>query len=136
MRMVALGRDEAQRMQSEARYLPEQAVAIRRFIAKLAVAMEAEPVLQVALLGPVQESASEWLKTSEVARMFRVSERTVRRWCEEGQIEAQRSPSGPRGDWRIRASQFSARPDEVEDFWQVAEQIAQKYGGEVDEFER
>lgn len=49
----------------------------------------------------------EYLTTAEVARRFRVSQQQVRRWCESGRIQADRTPGGT---WRIPAVQFQGKP--------------------------
>lgn len=42
--------------------------------------------------------------TADVAELFCVSQRTVRRWIKAGELEARRTPSG-RGVWRIPVSE-------------------------------
>lgn len=46
---------------------------------------------------------AEYVGTSEVAKFFGVSQQQVRRWCEQGRIQGERTPGGT---WRIPMSQF------------------------------
>lgn len=46
---------------------------------------------------------TEYLTTAEVAKLYRMSQQQIRRWCESGKIIALRAPGG---SWRIQASQF------------------------------
>ncbi len=39
-----------------------------------------------------------WYTTAEMAEHFRVSQQQVRRWCEQGKLDAERTPGGT---WRI-----------------------------------
>lgn len=41
-----------------------------------------------------QTDNGEWLSTTEVAEMFRVSQQQVRRWCESGKVRNVRTPGG------------------------------------------
>lgn len=45
------------------------------------------------------ERSSEWIKTSEAAKLLGVSQNTVKRYCREGKIEAIK----PGGDWLIKS---------------------------------
>lgn len=60
----------------------------------------AERGLTVQVRVEAQRVHGEFLTTAEVARRFRVSQQQVRRWCEQGLIQAERTPGGT---WRIPA---------------------------------
>lgn len=42
----------------------------------------------------------KWVSPKEAASAAGVDERTVRRWCQKGKVEAKLTPSGK--NWRIR----------------------------------
>lgn len=75
-----------------------------------------------------------YYKTGEIAEAFQVSDRMVRKWCEQGKVAALRTPGGA---WRIPVSQF---PDlqKVRQFQETADQINVKFKNhpDIDEFER
>ena len=74
------------------------------------------------------------LRTSEVAEVYQVSDRMVRKWCETGKIKALQTPGG---GWRIPASQF-ADLEKVQGFQETAEKINRRFkdSPEIEEFER
>lgn len=71
--------------------------------------------------------------TGEIAKTFQVSDRMVRKWCEQGKIRALQTPGGA---WRINVSQFPEL-QKVASFQKTAEQINERFQGypEVDDFE-
>ncbi len=84
------------------------------------------------LLRPTAEG--RFLTTAEVAQMYRVTDRVVRKWCEAGHLQAERV--GPRGEWRILRSQFSAGPVEVRKLLETAARINRRFEGEeIDDYE-
>ena len=77
-----------------------------------------------------------WLTTRDVADMFRISERAVRHWCEQGHVVAMRTP-GPRGVWRIRADQFAASSDAVTTLLDTVVRLNRRFDAKPpDEYER
>jgi len=44
---------------------------------------------------------SRYLKMSQAMEMLNVSRNTMRRYCEEGIVDASQIPAGKRKDWRI-----------------------------------
>lgn len=83
----------------------------------------------------IRQARRRYLSPRQVAEMFDVTERTVRKWCEQGKIIAFQ-PSGPGGEWRIPADQFAATPEQIRAFRQTAQEIAAKYGEDIDDFEQ
>ena len=81
------------------------------------------------------DASDHMLSTGEVAEMFGVSERAVRKWCERSRIIAFQ-PGGPGADWRIPASQFPATLDEMRNLYAAAKRLSDKYGGPLDDYER
>lgn len=81
------------------------------------------------------DGSDQLLSTHEVAVMFGVSERAVRKWCERGRIIALQ-PGGSGGDWRIPASQFPATVEEMKALYATAKRLSDKYGGPLDDYER
>ncbi|HEY8414800.1 MAG TPA: helix-turn-helix domain-containing protein, partial [Thermaerobacter sp.] len=75
------------------------------------------------------------LSPREVAGLFEVTERTVRKWCAQGKIVAFQ-PAGRGGEWRIPVDQFAATPEQIRAFRQATREIAARYGGPIDDFER
>jgi excisionase family DNA binding protein len=71
--------------------------------------------------------------TGEIAKVFEVSDRMVRKWCEQGRISALRTPGGV---WRIYAAQFSDL-EKIKNFQKIAEQINEKFREypEINDFE-
>lgn len=61
------------------------------------------------MAGLIELPLQDTIDTHTAARMARVSESTVRRWCDEGRIAAVR----PAGRWRIYRSEYLAwiKPD-------------------------
>ena len=47
----------------------------------------------------MSDEEKTWRSSKEVASSIGVNERTVRRWCEKGKVEAKLTPSGK--NWRI-----------------------------------
>ncbi len=76
-----------------------------------------------------------YLTTAQVAEMFQVSERAVRKWCQRGRIRAEQ-PGGPDGDWRIPEDQFAATHEGMTRLQRTAAEIADRYGGPDVSFER
>ena len=83
----------------------------------------------------IRQARRRLLTPREVAEMFDVTERAVRKWCERGKIVAFQ-PSGPGGEWRIPADQFAVTPEQMLRFRRTVQEIAAKYGEEIDDFER
>lgn len=83
----------------------------------------------------LRQAQRRYLSPREVAEMFGVTERAVRKWCEQGKIAAFQ-PAGRGGEWFIPADQFPATPEQIRAFRQTAQEIAAKYGEEIDDFER
>ena len=102
--MVTLSRDDIRRLVPEVERIPGTLPEVRHLMARLVEALEASDDAVVSIA--VQDS-DPWMTTAEVAALFRVSERTVRQWCEQGYLHARRAP-GPRGMWRIPKDQFPA----------------------------
>lgn len=77
--------------------------------------------------------AKRYYTTIEIAKIFEVSDRMVRKWCEQGKIHALQTPGGA---WRILASQFKDLT-KVQKFQKTAEQINENFQDypEIDEFE-
>jgi excisionase family DNA binding protein len=105
MVMLTLSRDEIRRMASEVEQIPSSLPQVRQLMARLMATLSAPENPTVSI--DVRESDPPWMTTADVAALYRVSERTVRQWCEKGYLQAQRVP-GPRGSWRIRGDQFPA----------------------------
>lgn len=79
-------------------------------------------------------SPGVFLTTAQVAAMYQVSDRVVRKWCETGRIQATRV--GDRGEWRILRSQFAAGPEEVQGLLDTVTQINRRFEGEeIDDYE-
>ncbi len=79
-------------------------------------------------------SAEDFLTTADVAKMYRVTDRVVRKWCEAGHIKATRV--GPRGEWRVLRSQFTAGPEAVRRLLDAATRINGRFQGEeIDGYE-
>ena len=79
-------------------------------------------------------ASQSYYKTAEVAAAFQVSDRMVRRWCEQGKIEATQTPGGT---WRIPAAQFGDL-SKVRAFQATAEKVNQRFAARpaIKEFER
>jgi excisionase family DNA binding protein len=71
--------------------------------------------------------------TGEVAKVFQVSDRMVRKWCEQGRVRALQTPGGA---WRIYASQFPEL-QKVQNFQKTAGQINERFQEypEINDFE-
>ena len=87
---------------------------------------------------PASEEAADspglYLTTAQVAAMYRVPVRIVRSWCQAGRLAATRV--GPRGEWRILRSQFSAGPDDVRTLLATVDRLNSRFGGEaIDDYE-
>ena len=79
-------------------------------------------------------AVDDFLTTAEVAQMYRVTDRVVRKWCEAGYVKATRV--GPRGEWRILRSQFAAGPAEVRKLLDTVTRINSRFQGEeIDDYE-
>ena len=78
---------------------------------------------------------SRYLTTGQVAEMFQVTERAVRKWCNSGRIRADQ-PGGPDGEWRIPEDQFAATHEAMTRLQRTAAEIAARHGGPDDFFER
>lgn len=81
-----------------------------------------------------QAKPDTFYSTSMVAEAFQVSDRMVRKWCEQGKIYALRTPGG---SWRIVGSQF-ADLRKIRAFQATADRIDERFREqpEVDDFER
>ncbi|WP_165907979.1 helix-turn-helix domain-containing protein [Hydrogenispora ethanolica] len=79
-------------------------------------------------------TAKAYYKTAEIATAFQVSDRMVRKWCEQGKIQAIQTPGGA---WRIPAAQFGDL-SKVRAFQETTEQINSRFSNSpgIDEFER
>lgn len=106
--MVTLEPEEVVALRREEQQLPRDFPLLRDLIRKLESLSAPGRPLYISVGG----SNVRWLTSQEVAGMFRISERAVRHWCEQGRIAAIRTP-GSRGVWRIRADQFAASPEAV-----------------------
>jgi len=69
-------------------------------------------------------SQQRFLTTREVAEMFDVSSRMVRRWCEDQRVRASRTPGG---HWRIPAEQFRATPEQLKHFTRTIEEMNERF---------
>lgn len=132
-RVLHVARDDVRSLTREIKNLPAGvAPTLKRL---------AEEVLEAA--GPegdevvvdIRPARSEWLTPKQVAEMFGVTERAVRKWCRRGTLKAVQ-PGGPRGDWRIPRSQFAASPEEVRVLLETVSDINRRFKGEVDDYER
>jgi excisionase family DNA binding protein len=72
-----------------------------------------------------------FLTTSQVAAMYQVSDRVVRKWCESGRLRAARV--GEKGEWKIFRSQFSAGPEEVRALVDTLSSINKRFEKEEEE---
>lgn len=143
--MVRLAPDEVRSLEQEISQIPDsQAPTLKRVARKILGSGDVVIVVkQSSRLGPrtiravspkLHPPEAQWLTPKQVAEMFLVSERTVRKWCEKGLIKAVQ-PGGPRGDWRIARSQFAAGPDEVRTLLETVGKINERFEGEVDDYE-
>lgn len=112
---------------------PEEVAALER--EKERLSPSEVPVTCRVVERVLRQAQKRLLTPREVADMFGVSERAVRKWCEQGKIVAFQ-PGGRGGEWRIPADQFAATPEQIRAFRRVTEEIVAKYGGEIDDFER
>lgn len=100
---------------------------------ELAVAAEVavEEAFQIDIY-PV--SGKLYYRTDEIAKVFQVTDRMVRKWCKQGKIYALQTPGG---SWRIPASQFKDLP-KVQTFQDTAVTINKRFKNspDIDEFER
>ncbi len=103
--MLTLSRDEIRRIAPEVEQIPKSLPQVRQLMARLMASLSAPEDSMVSI--DVREPDAPWMTTADVAALYRVSERTVRLWCEKGYLQAQQMP-GPRGMWRIRGDQFPA----------------------------
>lgn len=104
---------------------PEDVAALEKELEQISPAET--PVahrLVEAVLGNI---GRRFLSPREVAGLFEVSERAVRKWCEQRKIVAFQ-PAGRRGEWRIPADQFAATPEQIRAFRQTTQAIAAKHG--------
>ena len=120
--MVKLEPEEVSGLRREERKLPGDFPMLRELIHKLESLSASGQPGHITVADP----ATEWLTSREVADMFRISERTVRHWCEEGHVRAIRTP-GKRGVWRIRADQFAAPPEAVHGLLDTVKRINQRF---------
>ena len=85
------------------------------------------------ILRPMTDQGA-FLTTAQVAEMFQVSDRVVRKWCETGRLKATRI--GDRGEWHIHRSQFAAGPEEVRHLLDTVTRINSRFQGEeIDDYE-
>lgn len=80
-----------------------------------------------------ETTPSQYLTTAQVAGIFRVPNRVVRKWCRVGLIWATRV--GQRGPWRILRSQFSVGPEEVQRLLDTVARINSRFEDDLDEDE-
>ena len=67
--------------------------------------------------------------------MLDVSERTVRKWCEKGLVQAVQ-PARPKGAWRIVASQFTVTPRQMSAIVRKVRSLNRRLGSsELDDYE-
>lgn len=79
--------------------------------------------------------SGRYLSTAQVARMLDVSERTVRKWCEKGLVQAVQ-PARPKGAWRIVASQFTVTPRQMSAIVRKVRSLNRRLGSsELDDYE-
>lgn len=69
------------------------------------------------------ESNKKFYRTREIAEIFQVSDRMVRKWCEAGKISALHTPGG---EWRIPAAQFN-NLEKVMEFQDTVEKINDRF---------
>ena len=76
----------------------------------------------------------KFYRTREVAEAFQVSDRMVRKWCENGKIVALHTPGG---EWRIPASQFIDL-EKVKEFQATVETINAQFKDKpvIEEYEK
>ncbi len=120
--MVILEPEEVSALRLEEQHLSEDYPMLRNLISKLESLSASGQAVEISVVQPT----TEWLTTHEVATMLRVSERTVRHWCEDGQIHAIRT-AGARGNWRIRANEFSAPPDAPQRLLETVQRINRRF---------
>ena len=87
--------------------------------------------IQIDVIPMVQK---KYYKTNEIAEVYQVSDRMVRKWCSQGKISALRTPGG---SWRIPTSVFGDL-QKVKAFQETAEQINERFSNypEIDDFEK
>lgn len=76
-----------------------------------------------------RDSRRFFVTAEEFAQAFGFDEKTVLRLCDQGLVRTQRN----RGAWMI---EIGASVASIERFKETSRQIAEKYGGELDIYER
>lgn len=133
VRVLHVARDEVRALTREIKNLPaDVAPTLKRLVEGVVEAAGPEGGEVVVDIRPAR---SEWLTPKQVAEMFGVTERAVRKWCHKGVLKAVQ-PGGPRGDWRIPRSQFAAGPEEVQTLLETVRDMNRRFEGEVDDYER
>ena len=122
--MLTLSRNEIRRIALEVEQIPSNLSQIRQLMERLMAAAATSEESMVSIT--VRESEDSWMTTADVAALYRVSERTVRQWCEKGYLQASRAP-GPRGSWRIRGDQFPADVAATEHLLSTVRRINQRF---------
>lgn len=124
--MMVLDEHDIQALDQEQARVPESASTVRQLIQALVALAQAGRPIRIS----VGEETPVLLTTAEVAQLMRVSERTVRDWCERGLVTAFQS-GGSGGAWRIRAEQFAQRSGQaVEHLLDTVHQINMRFGDE------
>lgn len=131
--MVTLKPEDVSALRREEQQLPSDFPRLRDLIRKLGTLTASGEPVRITI---AESGAPRWLTTRDVADMFRISERAVRHWCEQGHVVAIRTP-GPRGVWRIRADQFAAAPGAVNTLLDTVGRLNRRFDGEPpDDYER
>ncbi|HHU83473.1 MAG TPA: helix-turn-helix domain-containing protein [Firmicutes bacterium] len=93
---------------------------IKNYILEIAATVEA---FKIDFTPVVEEE--KYYTTKEIAEVYQVTDRMVRKWCESGKIKAMQTPGGK---WRILSSQF---PDlgKVKAFRETVERINKRFEG-------
>lgn len=131
--MVTLTPEDISALRREEQQLPSDFPRLRDLIHTLGTLSASGEPVGITIAEP---DVPRWLTTRDVADMFRISERAVRHWCEQGHVVAMRTP-GPRGVWRIRADQFAASSDAVTTLLDTVVRLNGRFDAEPpDEYER
>lgn len=124
--MMVLDEHDIQALEQEQSRVPESASAIRHLIKELVALAQPGRPIRIS----VGEETPTLLTTAEVAQLMRVSERTVRDWCERGLLTAFQS-GGSGGAWRILTDQFARRSGQpVQHLLDTVHQINKRFGDE------
>jgi len=107
---------------------------IKNYVLENAATVEAFQidVTPTEVITPIKER--KWYTTKDIAEMYQVTDRMVRKWCESGRIYAIQTPGGK---WRIPSSKF-ADLDKVEAFRETVENINKRFNNspEIMDYEK